>query len=195
MVTVLVGKGREKHIVHEQVLCERSPFFAAAFDKEWKEGQERTIPLPDDDPEAFALYLQWIYRGKIFSRRPPCESPFRSGKLDLLIDCYIFGEKVQDDGYKDAVLDSLLACTSTKDEERERWFPTGQSVQRAYQKTPSGWPLRKLLVDMHNRSGRADWIKEEGKSVQFLADLTREMFATQPGPVGLDSKDEQCYSR
>lgn len=179
-----------------------------ALKKEWKEGQERTIPLPDDKADVVALYIQWVYGGKIFSRQPPSEAPSTGRELDLLVDCYIFGEKVQDDNFKDAVLDALLACIDTKDEEGSRWFPTGHSVQRAYEQTPQGSPLRKLLVDMYNQSGRSDWIKEDN-SVEFLADLAREMFDTRSRPLGTNltdwnadscmyhhhSTEEQCYSR
>lgn len=206
VVTVLVGESEQKCIVHEQLLCARSPFFAAAFEKEWKEGQERTIPLPDDTPEVLDLYFQWIYSGKIFTREAPSKSDRGVGELHLLIESYTFGEKIQDRDYQDALLDSLLACTDTKDEKGERWFPTGELVRRAYEKTPTGSPLRRLLVDMHNHHGRSEWIKEDN-SVEFLADLTREMFETRAAPVGLNltdwevdscvyhhhGKEEQCF--
>lgn len=126
-------------------------------------------------------------------------------ELDLLIDSYTFGEKVQDRIYQDAVLDSLLVFSNTKDEKGDTWFPSGGLVRRAYEKTPAGSPLRRLLVDMHNHHGRSDWIKEHN-SEEFLADLVREMFATRAAPVGIDltnwelsgctyhhhGKDERC---
>lgn len=207
-MTVLVGESTERHIVHEQVLCAHSPFFTVALKKEWRDGRERTTPLPDDKADVVALYVQWAYRGKIFSPQPPSEPPSTGRELDLLVDCYIFGAKVQDDNFKDAVLDALLAFINTKDEEGSQWFPTGHSVQRAYEKTPQGSPLRKLLVDMHNQSRRSNWIKEDN-SMEFLTDLAREMFDTRSRPSGRKltdwnadscmyhhhSKEEQCYSR
>lgn len=208
IVTACVGEEGQPFHVHEQRLCDRSPFFTKAFQKEWKEGQERTIPLPDDDPGVFDLYVQWIYRGQIFSRMPRAEFRLLDREMELLIDAYIFGEKIQDSNYQDAVLDSLLAYTNTRDEKGVRWFPTGALVRKAYQKTPASSPLRRLLVDMHNRSGHKEWVGDDNNSVEFLADLVREMYATRtqpqsPDPTGVGENscsyhhhgnDRACYS-
>lgn len=40
--------------VHEPVLREGSPFFRAALDKRWKEGQSLFVELPGVEPEVFA---------------------------------------------------------------------------------------------------------------------------------------------
>lgn len=55
-MTAVVGTEKKEYNVHEQILCANSPFFKAAFEEEWAEGRERTIPLPEDDPEVFELY-------------------------------------------------------------------------------------------------------------------------------------------
>lgn len=49
-------------MVHEFQLAS-SEFFKAAMKKEWAEGQTRTVSFPDDDPDDFAHYLDWMYFG------------------------------------------------------------------------------------------------------------------------------------
>ncbi len=48
-------------IAHEHLLKEASPFFAKALEGEWKESTEGIVPLPDDEPVVFSLYLKFLY--------------------------------------------------------------------------------------------------------------------------------------
>ncbi|TKA56516.1 hypothetical protein B0A55_13013 [Friedmanniomyces simplex] len=184
-VTVLVGEDGHSFSVHEGLLCENSPFFTSAMKKEWAEGQKREIPLPDDKPEVFNLYAEWKYTGKLLSRLSPSDSGSNGGELTLLIDAYVFGEKVQDRDFQDATLDALIMSTNTQDQEGKKWFPSGAVVRRAYRGTLAGSPIRRLLVDMHNHNGGENWIKEENDE-EFLVDLVREMYASRARPQQAD---------
>ena len=68
--------------------------------KDWKESQERTIPLPDDEPEIFNLYVQWKYQGRVLSRDATVAPERDSDELRLLAKAYIFGEKIQDSTFQ-----------------------------------------------------------------------------------------------
>lgn len=76
---MIVGQEEWKFMVQESVLCENSPVFAASVKKEWRERQDRLITLPEDRPDDFDLYAQWVYRGQIFSRKPLTEPGKESG--------------------------------------------------------------------------------------------------------------------
>ncbi|GIZ43512.1 hypothetical protein CKM354_000673600 [Cercospora kikuchii] len=54
--------------VDESVLRKSSKFFDAALKKEWKEGQQRTVDLPECDPEGFKVYINWLHSGKIYAK-------------------------------------------------------------------------------------------------------------------------------
>ena len=136
--------------------------------------------MPDDDPKVVNLYAQWLYCGKVHSRDLTLESEQTSGELDLLVDAFVFGEKIQDGLFRDTIIDALIMCTSTPDKQGTTWYPTGSSVCRAYEGTPVGSPLRRLMVDLHNHHGQQKWIKDEN-NVEFLTDLVRIMFATRLG--------------
>ena len=64
---IIVGEGddAQEFQIHEAVLTARSKFFKAAIGRKWKESEEKTVKLPEDDPEAFALYSQLVYTGQI----------------------------------------------------------------------------------------------------------------------------------
>lgn len=64
VVTLYVGEDRIKYYVHEDTLC-RLPFFRAALQGNFKEAQEKTINMPEDDPEAVSCLIEWLYTGGV----------------------------------------------------------------------------------------------------------------------------------
>ncbi|KAK5715808.1 hypothetical protein LTR17_016639 [Elasticomyces elasticus] len=44
---------------------EKSTFFDAACQREWIEGREKVVKLPEVTPDTFELYAAWVYQGKI----------------------------------------------------------------------------------------------------------------------------------
>jgi hypothetical protein len=201
------GEEEEEYIVHEDLLCKSSAFFASAAKEEWKEGQEHRIPLPDDSPSIVDLYIHWVYSSRVFSRQRPKEENRVGKEFDLLVGGFIFGEKIQDGDFKDVIIDALIKCISTPDEGGTRWYPTKAWVDRAYEGTPEGSPLRKLLLDMHTFHGNSKWL-DGTKSVEFLTDLAGRLLDDQKqpprhNPIKSDlsscwyhhhGDDETCYS-
>jgi hypothetical protein len=117
----LVGPSEEKFVVHEDILCNGSPFFASACKEEWKHGREDCIPLPDDDPSFVDLYLQRAYSGRILSRQSADGGgPGNGEEFDLLIDGFVFGEKVQNGDFIDAVVDTLVKSFAVPDKKGQR---------------------------------------------------------------------------
>jgi hypothetical protein len=171
-----VGEEGVEYKVHKVLLCEASEFFTS-------------VPLPDDTPSVVELYVQWIYTRRIVCRTDPVEEEGenehgeeakRRGKnareFDLLIGGFVFGEKVQDGNFKDAIIDALIHTVATPDERNVCWFPTKKWVTLAYTGTPKGSPIRRLLVDMFMFNGRDDWMEGED-NVDFLVDLGRRLLA------------------
>lgn len=63
MVTLYVGEIRIRYRVYEDTLCQL-PFFRAALQGQFKEALDKTINMPEDDPEAVAALIQWLYTEK-----------------------------------------------------------------------------------------------------------------------------------
>lgn len=168
--------------MHKDLLCKKSPYFSAAAKDCWKEGQEGRVPLPTDDPAAFALYVQWLYRDRIFSSQDMGDAGGNREEIDLLIEAFVLSEKLQDQNFKDAVIDTLAHAVDTPDGQDTRWYPRSAAVDRAYRGTPESSPLRKLLVDMHFFHGRADWL-DGATNADFLKDLAKEFLEDREGFV------------
>jgi hypothetical protein len=176
-VTTLVAGPDEREIcVHQDLLCARSPYFVAAAKEDWKEGQERRVPLLHDKYAAVGLYVQWIYGGKIFSRPSKGDVDYSPthGEIPDLVDAFVFGEKIQDGDFKDAVIDSVTASINVPDKDGKCWYPVGPVVDRAYEGTPEGSPLRRLMVDIHLHHGRRQWL-DGATNIDFVKDLAGEL--------------------
>jgi hypothetical protein len=153
------------------------------------------------------LYVQWLYSSRIFSQQPLEKLERGYDELQLLIDGFIFGEKVQDGDFKDAVIDALFASVSTLGKDDKYWYPANKKADLVYKGTPPESPLRRLLVDMHVHHSRHDWY-DETENVDFLADLVRGLLnvrdlshASDPTRQNISSciyhhhgDDVQCYS-
>ena len=60
MVKVYVGPERKLWTLPEDVLC-KIDYFKAAFKSGFKEGVEKQIHMPEDNPSAFAHFVDWIF--------------------------------------------------------------------------------------------------------------------------------------
>lgn len=122
----------------------------------------------------------WIYPDRIFSRWSPEDdedddkgSSSSSNDTGTLIAAFIFGEKIQNQDFQDAVVDALIHSFGTPGE-REGWYPGATWVDRAYEGTPEGSPLRSLIVDLHVFLGSSKWL-DGSTNVVFLNDLARRL--------------------
>jgi hypothetical protein len=192
-----------KFVAHEDILCKGSPFFASACKKEWEQGREHFIPLEGDEPSVVDLYLQWIYTGRIFSR--PSDEGGSDGEeeLSILVEGFIFGEKVQNGDFKDAIVDAIVSCFPVPTTKKAKLRPPpGLCVDKAYGGTPEASPLRKLLVAMYVTRGRSRWLHGT-TNMDFLADLAGCLLDERRSPMagpdltGCDfhqhGDDKPCY--
>lgn len=101
-VTLVVGSKKHDMLVHANILTQSSEFFQTALKKEWREGQTRTITMPDDDSETVAAYLNVLYRGKLPEQPEGIYTAYRScSKL------YVLGTRLMDTAVQQAAIAKL----------------------------------------------------------------------------------------
>lgn len=71
--TVFVGPRREKFTIQEGILICRSPYFCAALTGGFKEAQDKTIRLEEDDCKNFEFFAPWLYHGRFASNEDSAE--------------------------------------------------------------------------------------------------------------------------
>lgn len=67
MITIQVGRDEQSQsfAIHKGLLVEASPYFSNALLGEFKEAQQNTIELKDNDPIAFKVFYQYVYSGNV----------------------------------------------------------------------------------------------------------------------------------
>ena len=79
--------------MHKNLLCGKSDVFAAAFRPgSFKEGATGSIDLPDEDPNVFASFVEWLYM-KTFSASCKGSSEDCSTDFILLTKLYVLADK------------------------------------------------------------------------------------------------------
>lgn len=61
VVTIRVGSRKTIWRLHENLLSSTSEFFRAAFNGGFMEASSDVLDLPEDDPQAFELFVRWLY--------------------------------------------------------------------------------------------------------------------------------------
>jgi hypothetical protein len=65
MATILVGPEETKFVVHQALLCDKSPYFAKALTGAFEESKTGIVKLEDISPFLFNILVSWLYYGKI----------------------------------------------------------------------------------------------------------------------------------
>ncbi|KAL9608849.1 MAG: hypothetical protein Q9167_006335 [Letrouitia subvulpina] len=96
MVTIHVGQKRKQFHVHRNLLCSKSAFFQAAFsagppaaaasDPDTVPRLRTAIYLEDHDPNAFGLFVDWLYKDKFTgpTYEPPLPPQPQQQKIHVL---------------------------------------------------------------------------------------------------------------
>ncbi|KAJ9497384.1 hypothetical protein LTR99_008840 [Exophiala xenobiotica] len=61
IVFVCVGEQKLRYALHESILVSECPFFEKCLSSDMKEAQDGEIHLPEDNPSAFDVLVQWMY--------------------------------------------------------------------------------------------------------------------------------------
>lgn len=168
--------------MNEEKIRASSKFFDKALNAEWKEGRERTIELPESDPEAFNIYLHWLYSGKLFVKDDN-ETATNEGKAQRkLTRSYLIGDKLLDVDFKDAIIDAI-AVESGVIRDGVRYIPAKDLRRLIYENTPPGATVRRLLIRMIARFNNIDKLVLEDDPPALLHEMVLELCKTTTRPT------------
>ena len=188
--------------VHQQLVSTRSEFFAKALrGGDWKEAEERTVVLPDDEPEVFRLYLQLLYvRAPVWFGSDA--NTMQTGSVTLnsvargddayvvLSRLYVLAEKLIDETAKTSILAALSACDGKRDSQGAMHCPSFESIKIIYNGTPDDSAARKCIVELYSKCAAKSSILDLFSSTQklphdFLSDLIKSVVNVWPLPQEL----------
>lgn len=167
MVKITVGHSKQEFSLHKGLLCNIAPYFDAALNGSFTEGEEQRIDMPEEDVEVFKYFQLWAYTDCILTES---ETEKDISSL-LMIKLYIFAEARCMPRLQKAVIDLLLDKTIAS-----KKVPFKQ-LNFVYANTADGSLLRRLFVDLSASTmvlSKNTWVMERFKSLdttEFLFDL------------------------
>lgn len=193
LVNINVGQdpNEQQFYIHSALVCKTSDYFKKALDGKWKESETRRFHLTDHTPEAFRLYIAWLYSKSVPSKfEVPKNYQQRwnhGGRFMLLVDSYVLGEYVQDLLFMNAVMDEFMEVADQFHQEnylRSSSRPGYISVDQVRHVCSRTTPLSKLreaLVAIYVMRAGRNWEFEDTHgplpvdfAVKIAAGMARE---------------------
>lgn len=179
----------ETFYAHESELNSGSGFFVAALreSKKLAEGQQKKIELPETPPNIVATYVHFVYKEELpkwCTGAGEVESEAEIEKEYMhLMQLYVFGEKLQDNGFCNAIVDRLLSILDDVEGRwRYRYVPDEYAVKSLYDGTAEDSSARKLVVRMIlTCTYTAEQLEDYKICPDFMADLAIALMESHPG--------------
>jgi hypothetical protein len=182
MIKLSVGAKPDIVSAHQGVLCQSSDYFKNAMKPEWVQGRKdpHTIDLSEDSPEDVILYVKWLYTGKIdvqITKGKYSEERVKEAEslYAVLVEAYIFGEKVLDTTFNKVILGKLIEVQT-----EYRRTPGPDVFCTLYSGTPAGCLAQRLLTQFVAHCchfhGQSEWDTYfEGYPRELLVDVIKAM--------------------
>ena len=129
-----VGSGNAKKVWHlpEKLLKSKSTFFTAALEGGFAEGLSKIVTLPEEDPDLFENYIEWLYVG--FN-----ESTEWDG--ETLVDQWTLGDRLGCAVMQDDVMCKLIKYYDDLVIDLD-------TLQKIYEVSAAGSKIRQFVIDL-----------------------------------------------
>ncbi|CZR66023.1 uncharacterized protein PAC_15923 [Phialocephala subalpina] len=156
-VTIRIGSASHEYTLPKALLCKQSPYFAAAFEGNFKEGDDQSITLEEIDgvvsTRSFQMLSQWLCLGRVvFDELTPEESITAAIEFARLADmCSVTGmESLMSGHIKKVIISSApppppKGLTETRDLDTNTHCLISQHII-SVESLPAGHPVRGLLA-------------------------------------------------
>lgn len=190
VVTVNVGSDNAEEntfVPHAELLSFYSPFFKTMMSGNWPEAKTGIINLPDDDPDVFDVFQNWLYgHGLVLDGDQMNDTAF-------ILSLWVFGDKVQVHGFQNCAIEALRSAIIQPSARSFRL----KDIQVAFANSGEGSPLRKLIVDLYvwevQLNGLMPKLLVEDYPHDFIIQFIEGYFRAFPRPSPKSIKDKRPY--
>ena len=153
-----MGSTKVPFNIHQNLVCKVSPVFLGACNSLFKEALSGEIYLSEADPEAFDIFMEWVYTGLIeFPGHPPNEQSIgdHDAWWSLVAKMYVLAHYLQSTSFGNKVID-FIVCTIMRKQVLQS--PQCGVIDLVYSSTTGDCGLRKLFVALTVwRTGPERW--------------------------------------
>ena len=133
-------------------------------ERESKQNRDTSFRLETVLPAVFEMYVQWLY-----TRKFATQSLVEKKLYGAYVDAYVLGDKIDDDEYRDAAMDKIIA----------RWEDKGRIPSRtvtrvAFQNTTRGSPLRLIMMDIYVHGRKTEGAMKQDYANKYPTDFVNE---------------------
>ena len=139
VLDIFVGENLRHFRVYKKLLCAKVPYFQKMFASGFKEVIEKTVRMPEDDPDAFNQFLEWFYKGALQPVNIAKETR-DGGPLFNRVKLYRFAEKHCLDVLMDLAISSIMTCHV-----KNKSMPNYTSIKYGYPETDTSSKLRSFM--------------------------------------------------
>lgn len=185
-VTIRIGSTSRKYKLLKTLICKQSPYFAAAFEGGFREGEEQSITLTEIDDvvsiRSFELLVQWLYLGRvIFGKLTPEETITAAIEFVRFADmCGVTGMETLMAEHIKAIIIANPAPSPRKSDTNTYYLTSKHIISAA--SLPEEHPVRSILaaaaVKGYLRDDNYRFQKETQEVPNFSADLLKAVKAT-----------------
>ncbi|KAK4950300.1 hypothetical protein LTR10_011281 [Elasticomyces elasticus] len=173
LIRILVGAEESRFVVHKDAICGKSPFFNAACGREWREGQEKCVRLPEQDAGAFRVYLRWVYGDTLeMSQMPEPDGMADPPSFLNLNKVWMLSRYLQDDDLCNRIND----CAIRKIQLRNSGLISKSTLQHCFEHNSTESAIGRLFLDALAASSNAAWFALDGQGLPsaVLFDMARK---------------------
>jgi hypothetical protein len=148
--------------------------------------------MPDDDPVAFNIYLNWVHKGVISMDIDEIEEKDTGGydSWEVAILTYALGDKLLDIDFKDAITDAVAHMLSVVRPDGEVWSPSSvELLHLAYEKLARDCKLNLLIAHRLVRFSNIESLLKEEWPVGLLFNISRESIRKDTEGSQEDTRD------
>lgn len=132
-------------------------FFKAAMNRQSKEGQIRTLRLPEDNVETITSYLTFTYSNNLPTSNLTIGVPALDDWM-MLAKLYVLGERFLDSVIRDAAVREILRISTMPDKNGACHFFPAAASNMFFDHLPEGSPICQLIIDEHVSAGEECWL-------------------------------------
>lgn len=120
--------------IHKNFICHYSPYFSAAFNGNFKEGQIQALDLEDVIPAIFNIFVSWLYTQQI--TRPTLSRP----DINALIEFWLLADRFLVSKLQNQIMKLIQGKGYSG-------FVVRESFVSVFENSAKGCKLRSFLVD------------------------------------------------
>jgi hypothetical protein len=178
------------------LLTGSSLFFKKALSGDWMEAKNRRVDLPEEEPTVFHDYIHFLYTRTLCVKSDTKQGDDNEFDENVsLMKLYVLAERLQDANAKKVVLGATYnclweICTTA------RKMPGMECIRIVYEGTPTGSPMRQMLVDFYTYYAGGTSFKIDGVYPHdLMQELTINLLAKRGKPIDNTAmfKDPSIY--